>query len=279
MKTKNIIEQLNETKSYIEGRCRIKPTVGVILGSGLGPFADLLENATAIPYSEIPHFLAPSVQGHSGKLVIGTLKGDQGSVNLAVLQGRLHFYEGHDLAEVVYPTRALATLGIKNLILTNAAGGLNPSFREGDIMMIQDHINFSGQNPLRGPNIEKLGPRFPDMTEAYDKSVQTKFRESAQALDIELREGVYMWLTGPTYETPSEIRAARSLGADAVGMSTVPETIVARHMGVSVGAISCITNLGAGMTAQKLKHEDVVVNAQKAVSKIFALLKHSLPKL
>lgn len=278
-----MMNQIKETADFVSKRAgSIKPRVGVVLGSGLGDFVDLLQDSVTLPYGEIPGFLPPSVAGHAGKLVLGYLPSPDASterVPLAVLSGRQHYYEGHDMGEVTLATRVLCRLGIETLVVTNAAGGVNPGFREGDIMMITDHMNFTGQNPLRGPNLSDFGPRFPDMGEAYDRQWQGVLRASARRLGLELREGVYQWLLGPTYETPAEIRAARILGADAVGMSTVPEVIVARHGGVKVAGVSCITNLGAGMTAQRLKHEDVVRVAGQAVKRIHALLCDAIPRM
>jgi len=275
----SLVKKITETKNFLSSQTSLKPQIGLVLGSGLGPFVDFLENKTVIPFSSIPGFSSTTVAGHSGALVYGTLKSDGGAVDVVVMQGRVHYYEGHELSEVVFPIRVLCSLGIKALILTNAAGGLNPSFRESDIMMITDHINLTGLNPLRGPNEATLGPRFPDMTEAYDRRLLEIFKSTAEKESLELKEGIYSWYLGPSYETPAEIRAFRVLGADATGMSTVPEVIAARHMGIPVAAISCITNLASGITSQKLTHEDVVQSAKKAVHKIFTLLKSALPQI
>ena len=278
-----MMQKIKETADFIRRRAgSFKPRAGVVLGSGLGDFVNLLEGSITLPYGEIPNFLPPSVAGHAGKLGLGYLPApDTGTerVPLVVLSGRQHYYEGHEMSDVTFATRVLCLLGIETLVVTNASGGVNPGFREGDVMMIVDHINFTGQNPLQGPNLSDFGPRFPDMTEAYDRGHQQVLRDSARRLGLELREGVYQWLLGPTYETPAEIRAARVLGADAVGMSTVPEVIVARHAGVKVAGVSCITNLGAGMTAQRLQHEDVVRVAGQAVKRIHTLLCDAIPRM
>ena len=270
-----IPEKLNEVVRFIENKCSLKPKVGIVLGSGLGEFANRIQNATTFRYSEIPHFLPTTVEGHEGKLHIGTIEG----VPVALLQGRLHYYEGHSMEQVAFPVRSLCRLGIHTLVLTNAAGGINPSFREADLMMIVDHINLMGDNPLIGPNLKGMGPRFPDLTEAYNYDCQNIFRIAAKNLETPLKEGVYVALCGPTYETPAEIKMMRILGADAVGMSTVPEVIAANHFGVRVAAISCITNLAAGITTQKLSHEEVMVNAGQSVNKMMLLLEEALPEL
>ncbi len=228
------------------------PDVAVVLGSGLAGFEDRLAAEARVPFEELG-LPAPGVAGHRGELVLGGLGGRK----VAVLSGRVHYYEGHDMSKVIAATRVLATVGVRTLLLSNAAGASNPDFRPGDLMVIRDHINLMGVNPLRGPNADSLGPRFPDMTVAYDTDLRRRFLAAGESLGTPLREGVYMGLSGPSYETPAEIRAFRSLGADAVGMSTVPEVIAARHAGVRVGAVSCITNLGAGLGEGLLSHEEV----------------------
>jgi purine-nucleoside phosphorylase len=276
-------KELTEAARFIENNSPIKPRLGIILGSGLGGYVDQVKNAVSIPYDQIPHFLPTSVEGHIGKLVLGTVSNSKNpsapAVPVAVLQGRLHHYEGHSMARVVFPTRTLCALGIDTILLTNAAGGINPAFREGDLMLITDHINLMGDNPLRGPNLKELGPRFPDLSEAYNKECQEVVRKAATRIGIELREGVYGGLSGPTYETPAEVRMLRTLGADAVGMSTVPESIAANHLGVRVAAISCITNLAAGITPRKLTHAEVMANAGKATAKLLSLLGEAIPNL
>lgn len=248
------MNRINETVKYLEGRIEEKPSIALILGSGLGGLADLIESPLDIEYKDIPNFPVSTVEGHDGKLVFGKL----GNRNVVAMKGRFHFYEGYDLKDVTFPVRVLASLGIENLIVTNAAGGSNKDFKPGDLMIIKDHINFTGQNPLMGPNLNDRGPRFLDMSYAYNKDLIQLARKSGEKLDLELKEGIYMWFTGPTYETPSEIKLAQVLGADAVGMSTVPEVIVANHEGIKVLGISCITNMAAGILDQPLNHEEVV---------------------
>lgn len=276
-------KRLAEAARFIEAQSPVKPRLGIVLGSGLGRYVEHVRNAVSIPYADIPHFVPTAVEGHEGKLVLGTVSSPRNpngpAVPVAILQGRLHYYEGHTMEQVAFPTRTLCMLGIDTLLLTNAAGGVNPSFREADLMMITDHINLMGDNPLRGPHLKDLGPRFPDLTEAYNKESQEVLRKAATRINLELREGVYAAVCGPTYETPSEIRMLRTLGADAVGMSTVPESIAANHLGVRVAAISCITNLAAGITPRKLTHTEVMINAGKAVTKILNLLDEAIPEL
>lgn len=244
------------------------PKLGLILGSGLGGFADTLEKAVVIPYAELPGFPTSTVEGHAGRLVLGY----RGQLPLVAMQGRVHFYEGFAPWEVGFPTRVLARLGIAHLTVTNAAGGINRSFRVGDLMAITDHLNLSGFNPLVGPNDAALGPRFPDMSHAYDPDCLRVLEAAAFAESYALRRGVYACLSGPSYETPAEIRMLRILGADAVGMSTVPEVIVASHMGVRVTGMSCITNLAAGIGQQKLSHAEVAQAAELVKVSFAALL-------
>jgi purine-nucleoside phosphorylase len=252
-----------------------QPAVGIILGSGLGAFADSLTDSTVIAYADLPDFPKSSVVGHAGRLVIG----QHGSKRVVAMQGRVHFYEGYAPWQVGFPTRVLCRLGIRTLLVTNAAGGINTQFAAGDLMAITDQLNLSGYNPLVGPNDERLGPRFPDMSHAYDPGLLQVLRASAKAEGIALREGVYASLSGPTYETPAEIRMLRTLGADAVGMSTVPEVIVASHMGVKVLGVSCITNLAAGMSTQKLSHEEVSGTANRVKGTFTRLLSKTLTQL
>ncbi len=244
------------------------PTVGVILGSGLGQFADTLEQSVAIGYESISDFPRSSVEGHKGRLVLGLHRG----VPVVAMQGRVHFYEGYAPWQVGFPTRVLCRLGIRTLVVTNAAGGINLNYAAGDFMAISDHLNLSGYNPLVGPNEAGLGPRFPDMTHTYSAPIRTKLFDIAKSLNIGLHEGVYASVSGPSYETPAEIRMLRTLGADAVGMSTVPEVIVAAHMGVPVVGISCITNVAAGISSAKLSHDDVSAVAEQRQEKFIALL-------
>jgi purine-nucleoside phosphorylase len=251
------------------------PKVGIILGSGLGAFADGLASATAIPYSELPNFPLSGVPGHAGRLVLGMLGGEP----IVAMQGRVHFYEGYTPQEVAFPARVLCALGVKALVVTNAAGGINLGFQVGDLMAITDHLNLAGYNPLIGPNDPNLGPRFPDMSHAYDPKLLELLRQSAQATGTGLREGVYACLAGPSYETPAEIRMLRTLGADAVGMSTVPEVIAAAHMGVKVAGISCITNLAAGISKHALSHEEVGETAARVRGTFQKLLERFLPEV
>lgn len=250
------------------------PSVGLILGSGLGELASEAEEGIAIPYEDIPGFPVSTVEGHAGQLVYGVLGGKK----VLAMQGRFHYYEGYSMKEVTFPVRVMKALGVESLVVTNAAGGVNESFSPGDLMIINDHINLTGDNPLLGPNESSLGERFIDMSEAYDKEYQTFIRQSAENLEVTLQEGVYLGFSGPTYETPAEIRMIRTLGGDAVGMSTVPEVIVARHAGIRVAGISCITNLAAGMQAS-LNHEEVVETTEIVKESFKALVKELLKKM
>ena len=268
-------EKLEQTAKYIQSIHTSTPKVGVILGSGLGAFVEKIENPTIIPYSDIPNFKKTNVEGHEGRLIIGKIE----NTEIAVLQGRIHAYEGHNMEEVVFPTRLLATLGIESLILTNAAGGVNLEFSPGDIILIDDHINLTGKNPLIGPNNSEFGPRFPDMSHAYHPEIKEAFVESAKNLGTEIKRGVYAGLLGPTYETPSEIKMLRTLGADMVGMSTVPESIAANHLGIKVGGLSCITNMAAGIKNETLKHEDIKEQALKVMEYFSSLLKNTIIRL
>lgn len=257
-------ERMEASTAYVKDRFSGRPGIGFVLGSGLGEFASTITDATAIPFEEIPHFKKPRVAGHSGRLVLGTMHGK----TVAALQGRYHFYEGHTIDDVVFPVRVLCALGIDTLVLTNAAGGINKAFNPGDLMVITDHINFMGANPLFGENDETLGPRFPDMSEVYSKNLRSRLRSCMSTL----RQGVYAAMSGPSYETPAEIRMLERLGADAVGMSTVPEAIAARHMGVHVAGISCITNKAAGLSDGALDHEEVTRTADRVKRDFKAVL-------
>ena len=268
-------EKLEQSAKYIQSIHTSTPKVGVILGSGLGAFVEKIENPTIIPYSDIPNFKKTNVEGHEGRLIIGKIE----NTEIAVLQGRIHAYEGHNMEEVVFPTRLLATLGIESLILTNAAGGVNLEFSPGDIILIDDHINLTGKNPLIGPNNSEFGPRFPDMSHAYHPEIKEAFVESAKKLGTDIKRGVYAGLLGPTYETPSEIKMLRTLGADMVGMSTVPESIAANHLGIKVGGLSCITNMAAGIKNETLKHEDIKEQALKVMEYFSSLLKNTIIRL
>jgi purine-nucleoside phosphorylase len=248
--------------------------VAIVLGSGLGAFGDELEDARSLPFSELPGFPRATVQGHKGRLVAGTLAG----VPVLALQGRLHGYEGHDAATVAFPARVFGVLGARALVVTNAAGGTNPAFAPGDLMRITDHINMTGRNPLIGPNEDALGPRFPDISRAYDARLADALEAAAAAAGVPLRQGVYLQWNGPSYESPAEIRLSRTLGADAVGMSTVPEVIVSAHMGLPVCGISCITNLAAGIAQHQLTHEEVVEVAKLASGRFLALLRALIPR-
>ena len=249
--------------------------IGLILGSGLGAFADDLEDAVSIPYEEIPGFARSTVEGHAGRLVSGRVGGSP----VVVLQGRFHFYEGYALEEVTFPIRVLGLLGIKALVLTNAAGGLNNSFTQGALMLISDHLNLMGTNPLLGPNDPRFGTRFPDMSEVYDREFQEAAMTEARDMKLELKRGIYAALTGPSYETPAEIRMLRALGADAVGMSTVPEAIVARHMNIKVLGISCITNMAAGVLDRPIDHAEVMETGEAVRATFTELLRRTIPKL
>lgn len=245
------------------------PKTGLILGSGLGAIAEELDNPIHIEYKDIPGFPVSTVSGHKGRLVAGML----GSRAVAVMQGRFHYYEGYSMKQVVFPVRVFTLLGVENLILTNAAGGINTAFIPGDLMLIKDHIKFMDENPLRGPNIDEFGPRFNDMSDAYPADLRRKAKKAAEEAGIDLREGVYAYWTGPCFETPAEIRMLRVLGADAVGMSTAPEVITAAHAGLKVAAISTITNMAAGMLDQKLSHEEVMEMGGRVKEKLLSLLK------
>lgn len=250
-------DKIAAAAAYLLNRVKLRPTVALVLGSGLGDYADTLENSVRIPYSEIPNFPQPTVEGHAGAFVFGVKEGRE----VVVAQGRVHFYEGLPMQEITLPIRVLAAIGVKTLVLTNAAGGVNVSYKPGTLMLISDHINFSGANPLRGPNLEKFGPRFPDVSDLYTGQLRAAIKTRAAAADIPLEEGVYLMCSGPNYETPAEIRAFRTLGADAVGMSTVPEALVAGHSGLQVVGVSCITNMAAGILPVKLDHSEVVETA------------------
>ncbi len=251
------------------------PKIGVVLGSGLGAFAEALEGKKAVPYAKVPHFPRPAVAGHGGRVVIGRCEG----VALAVLEGRVHSYEGRPLEEATLPVRALAAVGAKALLLTNAAGGIRSDLRPGDLMVIVDHLNLLGANPLQGPHDERLGTRFVDLTSAYDPGLVEILRAAAHACSFEVRRGIYAAMPGPSYETPAEIRMLRTLGADAVGMSTVPEVIVARQCGMRVAAISAISNLAAGMSGRPLSHEEVLESGRKVADRLTRLLRTAIPQV
>ena len=270
-----LYERAEHAARFIRSRLSEDVHVALVLGSGLGAFADALEGAQAIPYAEIPGFARPTVEGHAGRLVVGKVEG----VVVAAMQGRFHFYEGYTLEEVTFPIRALGLLGAGSLIPTNAAGGLNNSFEQGSLVVISDHLNLLGANPLLGKNDERFGPRFPDMSEVYDREYQDTAISEAHAMGVELRRGIYAALAGPSYETPAEIRMLRLLGADAVGMSTVPEAIVARHMGLRVLGVSCITNMAAGVLDKPISHEEVIETGERVRETFAELLRRVIPKL
>jgi purine-nucleoside phosphorylase len=259
--------RLEYARAWVRGRTELRPVVGVVLGSGLGAVADRLEGAVSIPYEEIPEFPAASVAGHAGRLVVGTL----GSVPVAVMQGRVHAYEGWSAEELVFGVRLLAATGVRALLLTNAAGAVNPTLAPGDLVRITDHLNLTGLNPLTGPNDDRIGSRFPDMSQPYDPQLGALLEASAGRLGMALGAGVYAGVAGPSYETPAEIRMLRTLGADLVGMSTVLEVIAARHAGVRVAAVSLVTNLAAGLAGRPLSHADVLAAGEGARDRVTRL--------
>ncbi|MFS7403647.1 purine-nucleoside phosphorylase [Carnobacterium maltaromaticum] len=267
-------EKIKQAASFIREKGVGEIEIGLILGSGLGELGDEVENAIQIPYETIPNFPTSTVEGHAGQLVYGTLGGKK----VLAMQGRFHYYEGYSLEMVTFPVRVMKTLGIHSVIVTNAAGGLNLNFTPGELMLITDQINFTGVNPLIGPNDNEMGVRFTDMSQAYDKEYQEIVRNVAKEMNLDLKEGVYMGFTGPTYETPAEIKMARVIGADAVGMSTVPEVIVARHSGLRVIGVSCITNLAAGMQAS-LNHAEVVETTERVKESFKTLVKNILASI
>jgi purine-nucleoside phosphorylase len=274
----SLFDRATETAAWLSARIAPVPDVALVLGSGLGAFGDRLTGSTVVSYAEIPHWPPSGVVGHAGKLVTGTARAARGR-RVLTLSGRAHLYEGHDQATVTFATRVLGRLGVKTLILTNAAGGINTTFRSGALMLITDHINLQGANPLMGPNDDRFGRRFPDMSEVYSRRLRAHAEAAAHTLGLPLEHGVYVALTGPSYETPAEIRALRALGGDAVGMSTVPEAIVARHMGVEVLGISCIANMAAGILPQPLTEEEVIETTARVSREFVALLEGVLERL
>ena len=274
MTEKDVFARAKEAAQYIKDQGVDTLEVGLILGSGLGELADEIEDRVVIQYTDIPSFPVSTVEGHAGQLVCGTLGGKK----VIALQGRFHYYEGYTMEVVTFPIRVMSELGVESMIVTNAAGGVNRDFTPGDLMMITDHINFFGTNPLIGANDEERGPRFPDLSQAYDLEYQTFIKEAATELDLPLKEGVYFGMTGPTYESPAEIRMISTLGGDSVGMSTVPEVIVARHAGIRVAGISCITNFAAGLGGE-LNHEDVIEVSTKIRSSFKSLVVTLLEKM
>ena len=268
-------DKVHETAGWLKSRYGSPPDVAIVLGSGLGEFTRAMTDAVACAYGDVPHWPASAVVGHAGQLVVGTIRGKR----VAALSGRAHFYEGHDLRTVTFGVRALAAFGVRTLILTNAAGGINLNFKPGTLMLMDDHINLLGSNPLVGPNEDRFGARFPDMTEVYSKRLRQIALDAAASLAYPLARGVYVAVHGPSYETPAEIRFMRTIGADAVGMSTVPEAIVARHMGLDVLGISCITNPAAGVLPQPLVHDEVMEVARRVRAEFSALLETIIERL
>jgi purine-nucleoside phosphorylase len=275
MQSPQLYEQITEAAQFIQSRTSLRPAIGIVLGSGLGGFAGQIEDPVALAYSDIPHFPHSTAPGHSGRLLIGTLQGTP----IAVMQGRVHGYEGYGPGQITFPVRVLARFGIRTLILTNASGGIRTSLHEGQLVLISDHINFTGQNPATGPNDERLGVRFFDMGDAYSRRLRALAHSAAKAEGLTLEEGVYVSVPGPSYETPAEIRAFRTLGADMVGMSTVLETIAARHMGVEILGISCVTNMAAGIKDQMLTAEEVLDTGKRVEAEFARLLTSIVAKL
>jgi purine-nucleoside phosphorylase len=263
-----LYDRATSAANYILVRTPLRPRIGIVLGSGLGAFASELQDATAIPFADIPHFPQSTVPGHSGRLVLGTVSG----IPAAVMQGRVHAYEGYSSDEVTFPIRVLGRMGITQVVLTNAAGGINPAFKQGQLVLLSDHINLTGRNPVAGANDERFGPRFFDMSEAYSARLRTVAHDAARAMDFRLDEGVYLSVLGPSFETPAEIRAFATMGADLVGMSTVQETIAARHMGIEVLGISCVTNMAAGIQKEPLSHEEVMETGRAVEAQLAELL-------
>ncbi|MFZ5814219.1 MAG: purine-nucleoside phosphorylase [Bacillota bacterium] len=271
----DLLRQMEEARAAIVARGAGTPSIGLILGSGLGDLADQIENAVRIPYAEIPHFPVSTVEGHAGQLVIGSLMGR----TVAAMQGRVHYYEGYTMQQVTFPVRVMRALGVKSLIVTCASGGLNPSFEAGDLMLIVDHINLMGEDPLRGPNLKELGPRFPAMVDAYTPELRRLALAVAEEQGIRLRQGVYSPISGPSYNTSAELRMLQRLGSDAVGMSTVPEVVVARHMGLQVLGIACITDMALPDAPVHLTHEQVMEVANRTKPRFQNLIKGVLQRL
>ena len=266
---------IQEASYYIKEKLHADPAIGLILGSGLGILADEIENPVVIPFESIPHFSASTVSGHKGQLVSGLLEGKQ----VIAMQGRFHYYEGYSLEKVTFPVRVMKELGVESLLVTNAAGGINESFEPGDLMLITDHINNMGVNPLIGKNNDELGSRFPDMSEAYNREFISLAEKCATEIGLNVKKGVYVGNTGPSYETPAEIRMLRTLGGDAVGMSTVPEVIVARHADIRVLGISCISNMAAGILDQPLSHQEVIETTEKVRGNFLNFVKKIIQSL
>jgi purine-nucleoside phosphorylase len=267
--------QAETAAKFILRKTKLCPKIALVLGSGLGAFADEFANTTRIPYAKIPHFPRSTAVGHAGQLVLGTVEG----LAVAGMQGRVHLYEGYSAKQVAFPMRVFARMGVKAVILTNAAGGINLSYSEGALVALRDHINLQGANPLIGPNDDRFGPRFPDMTRAYDPDFRRFIAEEGKKLKLNLHEGIYLALAGPNYETPAEIHAFRTLGADLVGMSTAPEVLAARHSGIRVLGISCVTNMAAGITGKELTAEEVFETGARVKTQFIALLKAVIPRI
>ena len=264
----DLLNQIKASADFILSKSNYKPEIGLILGSGLGSLADSIENPEFYNYSDIPNFPTSTVEGHAGRLVIGTLGGKQ----VVAMQGRFHYYEGYSMEKITFPVRVMKLLGVSKLIVTNACGAVNQDFNAGDLMVITDHINFSGSNPLFGHNLDEFGPRFPDMSEAYNLDLRNKVLNVGKELGLDLKQGVYVMFSGPTYETPAEVRMAKIMGGDAVGMSTVPEVIVANHSGIKTVGISCLTNMAAGILDQPLNHEDVIETSARVKNDFIKLM-------
>jgi purine-nucleoside phosphorylase len=269
------LETIQKAAEFLLNKIDVKPEIGLILGSGLGILADEIEEAIKVPYNEIPEFPVSTVEGHKGQLVFGKLKGKY----VVAMQGRFHYYEGYSLEKVTFPVRVMKELGVQNIIVTNAAGGVNEIYQAGDLMVITDHINNTGVNPLIGPNDNAFGVRFPDMSNAYDTELTNHALEIGEKLNISLQQGVYVGNTGPSYETPAEVRMIRKLGGDAVGMSTVPEVIIARHAGMKVLGISCISNMAAGILDQPLTHDEVMETTEMVKENFLNLVKEIVKEM
>lgn len=275
MAEKHVLERIEEAASYIASRSSIRPEIGLILGSGLGVLADSMEEAVTVDYSDIPHFPVSTVEGHAGELLLGKIGGRP----VLLMKGRFHMYEGYQGETVTFPIRVMKKLGITGLLVTNAAGGVNTSYEPGDLMLISDHLNMTGTNPLIGPNHKELGVRFPDMSEGYSKRLRTIAKDIAATQGLKLQEGVYAGLLGPSYETPAEIRMLRVLGADAVGMSTVSEVVIARHSGIEVLGISCISNMAAGILDQPLSHDEVMETTDRVKQQFLKFVIQLIPQM
>jgi purine-nucleoside phosphorylase len=271
----DLFQQAEEAATFISAKSALRPALAIVLGSGLGDFADEAADAVKINFADIPHFSRSTAIGHAGRLVLGTI----GTCPVVIMQGRIHLYEGYPASQVAFPMRVFARLGARAAILTNAAGGINFDYGQGRLVVIKDHINLQGHNPLVGPEDERFGPRFIDMTEAYSRSYRQMAQAAAKKLGMELPEGVYAGLLGPSYETPAEIRFLRTIGADLVGMSTVPEVIVCRQMGIKVLAISCVTNMAAGILDQPLNHEEVLATGKRVAGQFKSLLREVIPAI